>query len=389
MRYSWGKTGNQQISNTAVYTLYAPNYGDNANPSAGTAYDIFGVDTGSLPAGFSRTQTGNPRLRWEETAESNIGLDFSLLDRRISGAIDYFDRTTSDILIQPSVLGVVGEGGQYWFNGATMETTGGELTVEYRDNLGGLTLGISANAGHFADRITHLPEDVIGSYPGNAEKNIIGRSVNSLFGYVADGIFQNEEEVAAHAAQPGKGVGRIRYKDLNGDGVISALDQDYHGDTNPNVEFGVNTSLAYGNFDLSFFLQGVAGRKINNGNKSNTDFPGVWAGANWSRAVLNAWTPENRNATIPAVSLSNVNNETRGSTYFYEDGDYLKVRELVFGYRLPAVGVLPALEGSRLYARVGNLWTIALGQTTLLDPEFGFAEYSAPRNITFGINATF
>lgn len=275
-----------------------------------------------------------------------------------------------------------------WLNGATMETTGGELTLGYRDNLGGVNLNVTANVGHTDDRITYLPPEVVSTYPGNVEKNILGRSVNSIFGYIADGIFQNQAEVDAHATQPGKGVGRIRYKDLNGDGKIDALDQDYLGDTNPDVEYGLNTSLLYGRFDLNVFVQGVLGRKVNNTNKQNTDFVGIWTGANWNRVVLDAWTPQNTRARIPAVSLSNANNEGRSSTYFVEDGDYLKVREVVLGYRLPSLPLIRTQE-ARVYARVGNLWTIALGETTLLDPEFVQSEYPQPRNITFGITATF
>src|SRR5690606_31490275 len=150
--------------------------------------------------------------------------------------------------------------------------------------------------------------------------NILGRSVNSMFGYVADGIFKTQEEVTNHASQPGKDIGRLRYKDLNGDGDINDLDQTYIGVSAPLYEYGVNVALEYKKFDFSAFFQGVFDRDVNNGIKQRTDFSSLWAGINYGERMLNAWTPDNPNATIPAATLVNDNNEGRMSTYFVENG---------------------------------------------------------------------
>lgn len=398
LRASWGVTGNQEIDNNASFALYIPNYGDDHTwgPGNGTAYDLGGFDSGTLPSGFFRTQTGNPDLRWESTTEVNFGVDYRLLDDRLSGSADFFQRDTEDILISPAFIGVVGDGGARWANGASMETQGAEFSLGYNDNFGEVSFGITGNVGSYRDKITSLPEDVVKSYPGNVEQTILGRSINSIFGYVVDGIFQSEEEVAAHANQPGKGVGRLRYADLNDDGIIDALDQRFLGTTSPDFTYGLSSNLGYRSFDLSFFLQGVQGVDVYNGIKTQTDFTSIFTGANFGTRVLDAWTPENPNSRIPALTLANSNNENRSSTYFVEDGSYLKLREVVLGYTLPAAalpGVLSRMEGARLYLRGANLFTLKKtsgeNATTLPDPEVPFGGYPLPRTFTFGVDLSF
>jgi TonB-linked SusC/RagA family outer membrane protein len=394
LRYGWGKTGNQEIANNAQYALYIPGYGDDKTwgPSNGTAYDIKGQDRGTLASGFFRTQTGNPDLRWETTIESNGGADLSLFGDRVSVSLDYFDRTTRDILISPAFIATIGNGGAQWQNGATMKTRGAEATARYEHAAGGLTFGIAANVSGYRDKITKLPESVVKSYPGNAAQNILGHSVSSIFGYVVQGIFQDQAEVTASATQPGKAVGRLRYEDLNGDGKIDALDQTWLGTRNPKVEYGFAPNVAYKGLALSLFVQGVAGSKIYNGIKTQTDFTSIFTGANFGTRVLRAWTPQNRGSTIPALSLANTNDETRSSTYFVEDGSYLKLREVVLSYTIPRRSLPRALApfaGGRLFARGGNLLT-RKGNTTLPDPEMLFFDnYPLPRSLTVGLDLSF
>jgi TonB-linked SusC/RagA family outer membrane protein len=393
LRGSWGITGNQEIENNAQFSLYIPNYGSDRTwgPGTGTAYDLDGSDTGVLQSGFFRVQTGNQDLRWESTTEANFGLDFALFDNRLSGSFDYFDRTTEDILIRPAFIAVIGDGGARWANGATVETEGAELALGFRENRGELSFGLQGNLGAFTNRITKLPESVVRSYPGNVEQTILGHSMNSIFGYVVDGIFQDQAEVDAHAVQPGKAPGRLRYADLNDDGRIDALDQRFLGDINPDLTYGLNTSLSYRGFDFSAFLHGVAGPEIYNGIKTQTDFTSIFTGANFGTRVLDAWTPENRDSDIPALSLANTNDETRPSTYFVEDGSYLKLREVILGYTLPDAGLPGALapvQGARLFLRGGNLVTFT-NSTTLPDPEVPFGGYPLPRTLTLGVDLSF
>lgn len=337
LRAGWGKVGNQEISNIARYGLYQPHYGESAiafNPDNGTAYDIAGNDSGPLPSGFRRIQSGNENLRWETTTETNVGLDFGFNDQKIIGSFDYFARATNDILISPAYLAIKGEGGNRFVNGASLETNGFEVSLSYRNQLGALNYSLTGNVGHYRDKITELPSNVIHSYPGNSEKTILGRSMHSSFGYITDGLFQNQGEVDAHATQPGKGIGRIRYKDLNADGVINPLDQEYIGVSAPDYEYGLNLQAEYKGFNLRIFFQGVQGISVYDSRKRFTDFTGLWAGTNYGKRTLDAWTPLNTGSTIPAVTLSDNNNEGRSSTYFVSNGSYLKLRQVSLGYTL-------------------------------------------------------
>jgi hypothetical protein len=321
----------------------------------------------------------------------NVGLDFALLDNRLSGSFDYFDRTTEDILIRPAFIAVIGDGGARWLNGATVETEGAEVALGYRHARGDLSFGVEGNLGAFTNRITKLPQSVVRSYPGNVEQTILGHSMNSIFGYMVDGIFQDQAEVDAHAVQPGKAVGRLRYADLNDDGRIDALDQRFLGDANPDFSYGVSTSLAWRGLDVSAFLQGVQGPEIYNGIKTQTDFTSIFTGANFGTRVLDAWTPENPGSDIPALSLANTNDETRPSTYFVEDGSYLKLREVTVGYTLPEAGLpapLSPVQGARLYLRGGNLVTFT-NASTLPDPEVPFGGYPQPRTLSLGVDLSF
>ncbi|HLR32550.1 MAG TPA: TonB-dependent receptor [Fodinibius sp.] len=396
LRAGWGRVGNQEIANYASYSLYRANYGDDKTwgGSSGTAYDIGGNDTGTLPSGYVATQTGNPNLKWEETTEVNVGADFGILSDKLTGSFDYFVRNTEDILIQPAFIGVVGDGGNRWLNGASTETSGFELALGYQNSVGDFSYTISGNISSYSDKITHLPESVVDSYPGNSEKDILGRSQFSLFGYVADGLFQNQQEVDNHAQQPGKGIGRIRYKDLNGDGTINSLDQKYIGVASPEFQYGLQTSLKYKNVTLDLFFQGIQGIEVYNEMKFRTDFVGQWSGANFGARTLDAWTPQNSDSSIPAVSLSDNNSESRFSTYYVENGSYLKLRTAKLGYSLPSE-VLDSvgMRNLTIYLQGENLLTFkdnhGADQFTATDPENPANAYPRPLTLTLGLNVSF
>ena len=393
LRASWGMVGNQEISDVARYTLYRSHYGEannSFNSDNGTAYDISGAGSGPLASGFRRTQSGNNNLRWEETTEMNIGLDFGFFEHKLSGSIDYFKKSTADILISPAFLAVRGEGGNQFVNGASVEVTGFEMLMKYQEKVGDFNFSVVGNIGHYKDKITELPADVVRSYPGNAEKTILGESMNAWFGYVTDGIFQNEQEVDAHATQPGKDVGRIRYKDLNGDGTIDALDQNYLGTSTPKFEYGINLRGDYKGFDMNVFFQGISGIVVYNSFKRQTDFTALWAGTNYGTRTLDAWSPTNTSSTIPAVTLTDNNNEGRLSTYFLDNGSYLKLRLVSIGY---TVNDFIGIRNTRIFLSGENLLTFkdnsGIDAFTSPDPENPNLTYPRPLNITLGVNLDF
>lgn len=389
-RYGWGKSGNQEIANNATYALYASIYG--VDPTwgfdNGSAYDIDGNGSGQLPSGFTRIQQGNDSLRWESTQESNIGMDFGLFQNKLTGSVDYFVKKTSDILISPGYLAVVGEGGNYFFNGASMQNKGWEVLLSYNGQISkdvGFT--VTGNFSTYQNKVTYLPQQVLASYAGNGtDKTILGRSINSTFGYIADGLFTTQKELDESAAQTGKGLGRIRYRDINGDNVINDKDRDFIADGNPDFIYGVNFEFTYKNFDLSFFLQGVQGIDVNNGFKTYTDFSSLWVGTNWGDRTLNAWTPSNSTSTIPALTLVDRNNEGRQSTYFFENGSYLKLRNIQLGYNLRHALRRTSIQNARVFLQGSNLATIKSKKFTAADPEVPGNTFPIPSIITAGFN---
>jgi TonB-linked SusC/RagA family outer membrane protein len=393
LRYGWGKTGNQEIANNATYALYAAIYGTDNTFSFdnGSAYDIGGAGTGQLPSGFTLIQQGNDSLRWESTQEHNFGIDFAFLNNKLSGSVDYFIKKTSDILISPGYLAVYGEGGNRWFNGASMENKGIEVILSYNEAFSkDLSLNISANFSSYKNKVTYLPPAILTAYPGNGtDKTILGRPINSLFGYVADGIFSSQAEVDNSPAQTGKGLGRIRYRDLNNDKVIDDKDRDYIADFNPDFLIGLNTEISYKNFDLSFFIQGVVGNDVFNDFKTYTDFSSLWVGTNWGQRTLSGWTPGNASSSIPALTLVNRNNEGRTSTYFIEKGTYFKLRNIQLAYNLKSMLRSKYIQRARVFLQGSNLITIKTKSFTAADPEMPNTGFPIPSVGTIGVNFSF
>jgi hypothetical protein len=318
-------------------------------------------------------------------------MDFGLFNNRLTGSVDYFIKNTSDILISPGYLAVVGEGGNYWFNGASMQNKGYEVLLSYNGALSkSVSFSVTGNLSSYKSKVTSLPEQVLTSYPGNGtDKTILGHSSSAVFGYVAQGLFTTEKEVEESADQVGKGLGRIRYKDLNNDGVIDDKDRDFIADGNPKFLYGLNVELNWKNFDFSFFLQGVQGNDVFNDFKTYTDFSSLWVGTNWGQRTLDAWTPQNPNSTIPALTLVNRNNEGRTSTYFYEKGSYLKLRTVQLGYNLKHAFKGMKAQNARVFVQGTNLLTFKNKSFTAADPEIPTNSFPIPAICTLGLNVSF
>ena len=194
LRYGWGQTGNQNIPGSyPTYSLYQSIYGNAAafSGDSGSAYDLNGKGSGTLPSGFTSIQTGNPQLKWETTTQSNFGLDFGLFNNRFTGSFDYFIKNTTNILIDPPYLAVLGEGGSEYLNGASMENKGFETLLSYSGNIShDVSFNVTGNIAAYRNKVTKLPSDVLTGYPGNGTtQTILGRSINSEYGYVVQGIF--------------------------------------------------------------------------------------------------------------------------------------------------------------------------------------------------------
>ncbi len=398
LRVSWGQTGNQEISNVARYSIFVPNYGagESGGQSYGTSYDIEGVNGGSiLQSGFKRNQIGNDDIKWETTTQTNLGADFSFLGDSLYGSFDWFWKNTKDILVYMPGIAVMGEGSSKWINAGAMKNRGFELNLGWRSTTeGGFSYDINGNISSYRNEITELPATVAanGTFGGNGVESVIGHPFGSQVGYVADGIFKSYEEIDRHAVQEGAGLGRIRWRDLNRDGYITEADQTWIFDPTPAFSYGINLYFQYKGFDLTMFWQGVQGVDVISDLKKETD---LWSGLNIGflnkgRRVLDAWSPANPDSGIPALSRSDVNNEKRVSTYFVENGSFLKLRNIQIGYNLPQAA-LDKMKMSRMrfYVSAQNLLTIKSRDFTGVDPENPNFGYPIPINVTFGLNIGF
>lgn len=398
LRYGWGQNGNSRIDDYAAYMMYEALYDHYAEDwNWGTAYDFTGQGGNNLPSGFRRTQRDNLNLKWETTAQHNFGLDFGFFDSKFGGSFDYYIKKTSDILMKPGTVATLGEGAQMWLNGADIDNKGFELTLNYTDKFGDVGFDVSGVFSHNKQKIIHVPDEVINNFAGNGtDENILGRPKSSMYGYIADGLFQSQSEVDAHATQVGAAPGRIRYKDINKDGKIDNEDRAWLGDQNPALEYGINVALNWKNFDFSVFFNGVFGKKLDvSGWKSWTDIYALsTSGENYGTRMLNAWSPTNTGSSIPAMSINNYNDEGRFSTYYVESGSYMKIRNIELGYTIPkSVLTKVRMSRARLSLRADNVLTLMKtwgdDAYTGLDPETPGNGYPLPFSMTFGVNVSF
>ena len=391
LRLSWGQTGNQAIDNNAQFGLYVVDYGLDRVTS--TAYDLALQGSGTFPSGYRATQLANPNLKWESATQYNIGLDFTLLNNSLYGSIDAYIKNVDDMLINPAYLGGTGEGGNQWQNGPSLRNWGMEFALGYRKQLAcGLGLDINGNLSFFRNRVTYLPTTTTGAYAHTSTEDLVQsrKPYGSIVGYVVDGLFQTQDEVDK-SGQPNARLGGLRYKDLTNDGKITSDDQTWIYNPVPAFSYGLNIGLTYKDFDLTMFWQGVANQDVYNNQKFQTDF---WAitdpGSNKGTRLLGAWNTNNTGSSIPRLSTMNRADEGRASSYYVENGSYLKLRTLQMGYRLPA-SLLSKLHmtSARVYVSGQNLLTIKSSSLTCSDPENPDWNYPLSSSISFGLQVGF
>lgn len=391
IRLSWGKTGNQAIDNNAQFGIYVVDYGLDRITS--TAYDLYLQGSGTFPSGYRATQLPNPNLKWEAATQYNIGTDFSLFHSQLYGSIDWYIKDVDDMLISPAFIGTKGEGGATWMNGPSLRNWGMEFMLGYRKTLScGLGLDISANADFFRNRVTSLPASATGSYAHTSKQTLVQskQPYGSIVGYVVEGLFQTQEEVDA-SGQANARVGGLKYADLDGNNVITADDQDWIYNPVPAFSYGINIGLTYKDFDLSMFWQGVCDKDVYNNQKFQTDFWAVTdAGSNKGSRLLDAWNTNNTDSNIPRLSTTNTADEGRASSYFVENGSYLKLRTLQLGYTVPS-SILSKLKmtSARVYLSGQNLLTIKSSSLTCPDPENPDWNYPLSTSISFGLQLSF
>lgn len=393
LRAGWGQNGSVQgLPRGYTTTPFSTNY-------SATSYPIKGNETGQLESGYYRVWIGNPKLKWETTSQIDLAVDYGLFDRRLSGSFGVYFKKTKDILVQTPYIASMGEGGEPWINGASMNNKGIEFEMTYRnDPARKFQFSISANGGTYKAKIIDIPKDVINKYPGNGlDDNVIGRTPNVIYGLVVDGIFRNQDEIANHATQSGAAIGRLIYRDVNNDGKIDqATDRAYIAVLDPDFFGGIAFNSNYRNFDLNFSLQGVLGNDVYNQWKYESDFWGITlpSGKNHQTRLYDAWYFDKLNANMPAASNVTANAESRTSGYFVENGSYLKLRNIELGYTLPKnISDRLSMQRFRVYALAQNVLTLkkswGANKFTGFDPEMPNYGYLIPLVVTFGVNVTF
>ena len=342
LRASWGQSGNQEIPNDGFDALYAKD----AN-------------------GVHLIRLANPNEKWETTSQTDIGIDLSVLKNKLTFTTDYFSKNTTGILLPLTPPGVVGDYLPSYFNSGAVTNKGLEFAVNFKNNSHEFKYNINANIATLSNMVNKLDTNLKSIANDNQHTiTIAGQPLNSYFGYVFDGIYQNTAEINkqlfsnTNNTQPGD----IRFKDLNGDGKIDANDRTYIGNPNPKVTYGIAFSCSYKNFDMSLLFQGVQGVDRYNDSKQILNYD--TRPFNSTTAVLDAWHGDGTSNTTPRLSFNDVGG-SKVSSVFVEDASYLRLKNIEIGYTFAKEVI--GINYLRLYVSGQNMLTFT--KYTGLDPE--------------------
>lgn len=343
IRASWGRNGNQEIPNYAYQNLYT-----------------------ITPNGPELQRLGNDNLKWEETTQTNFGLDFGFFNNKLTFSTDYFVKQTDDILLSLTPPGIAGNLNATFVNAGSVENKGFEFALGYQNNDHDFKYGVNANLATLKNNVTKLHRNVPNIQDDiNHTRTVVGQPINAYYGYEFIGIYQNQGEVDSYlyADAAGRVPGDMKFRDVNGDGQINGDDRTFIGSPIPEMTYGLNFNASYKGFDISFLFQGVEGVDRYNDLKQILNFD--TRPFNSTTAVLGAWNGEGTSNTQPRLTL-NPNGGQEISSAMVEDASYLRLKNLEIGYTFGNRAV-PGINSLRVYVSGQNLltWTDYSG----LDPE--------------------
>ncbi|WP_026707118.1 TonB-dependent receptor [Flavobacterium frigidarium] len=396
LRASWGQIGN--LGSLQPYEFSVP---------LTQTTSLLG-DTPIINYGYAERKLSNPDLIWESSEQTNLGLDFGLLKNKLSGTIDVFVKTNKDMLVNNQLPGLAGANEGQTVNAGKVENKGVELSLNYRESIGDFKMDFTINASTLKNRVVSIKDDLTYFEPQGRARvrslpiaNVyeVGSALNSFYGFSTDGLFQSVDEVNNYVNstgvkyQPNAVAGDIKFKDINGDGLINNSDRIVLGNPFPKTTYSFNANLNYKGFDMNIFLQGVAGNSVFNAVKHtglNASFPGY----NLLAESKNAWSPTNTNTSIPILSSKdNNNNFGRISDFYIEDGSFLRLRNVSLGYTFDNQLFNDKVK-LRVYVSAQNLFTIT--KYSGMDPEVGLnnfgmdlGRYPLSRIYMSGINLSF
>jgi TonB-dependent starch-binding outer membrane protein SusC len=379
---SYGVTGSQEIGN----------YSWQAFINGNAAY----VFNNQLAPGFTQTRFANPNIVWESKVSTNVGLDLGMFNDKLLFTAEYFDNISRDILVGIRIPRSAGSFDNPIVNGASLRNKGFEFNLNYNNSVGDFQYSVGANFFTLKNEVLRLGE---GNEPiyGAHSRTDVGGEIGAFYGWQMDGLFQTREEITNHAFQNAfTAPGDIRFKDLNGDGLINDLDRTYLGSAIPKIYYGTNLNASYKNFDMFMFFQGHAGNKVISGVYQSVNYAAGYE--NYHKDVLNHWTPENRNTLVPRPVIADPNNNGRTSERWLQDGSYIRLQNVQLGYTVPTnLFNKKAFDRARVYVSGQNVFTITGYKG--FDPDFlndglfsrGFDGGSIPNPRTFmaGIQLSF
>ena len=364
LRASYGVNGNDSIGDF-VYAVYM-NGGNNYH--FGTQGNTENLQQGSKPSNLA-----NPNVRWEQSKQVDVGLDFGFLGNRLTATVDYYNKKTEGMLLALPVPSYSGESAPTG-NLGDMVNQGVELELSWRDSAGDFNYFINANATYNQNRLTYLGDDATSLYCGDGKlgqlsRGLVGLPFPYFYGLKMDGIFQNQSEIDAYVDKNGKVIqpnavpGDIRFVDVDGDGSITDDDRTYIGKGAPDWTFGVTIGFDWKGIDFSMLMQGQFGNVQTFNVYRRTDLPYV----NLNRNVLNRWTGEGSTNKYPRFTF-NDNMNMKVSDVWLEDATFLRCRNLQLGYTLPQnITQKAKIQRLRFFFQAENLFTLT--KYTGCDPE--------------------
>lgn len=395
LRGGYGVLGNQEIDNYQYSSTITTgiNYPDGNG----------GLLQGAFPKNFA-----NPDIKWEETAMTNVGIDFMAFNNRLSLTADYYVKNTKDILLTVPIPISSGGANDPIRNAGKIRNNGFEFNLGWMDQPNpDISYGINLIGSFNKNKVIAMGSESGSIKGGSTNQNITtsetkaGYPIGGYWLISTAGYFNSQEEVDAYAKdgkkiQPAAEPGDIKFVDANNDGVINDDDRVFQGSPFPDFTFALNGNMRYKNFDLSIGLQGVLGNKIYNATRQTLE--DVTKGSNFLASCLDYWTPENKNASHPRLTWDDPNRNTRAeSDRYLENGSYLRLRSVQLGYTFPQTWFKGAIQHARVYINAENLFTITSYSGYSPDANAdnanyrGFDNFIYPTNRTFmlGLNVTF
>jgi TonB-dependent starch-binding outer membrane protein SusC len=395
IRGGYGTMGNQlPVSPQNQYYLYGGGIGD-------SYYDLNGTGNSSLQ-GFRPTTIGNDAVKWETNVYTNIGFDAGFFNNTLEVVFDWYSRTSQDLLFRPEVPAIYGAATAPVLNIGEMRNSGIDMQIIYKRIWSDFNFSANATMTTYSNEIVGIAPnfdffDAGGSRIGSFSRSQVGRSIGEFFGYNVIGLFQTDAEVSGAPVQTGAEPGFFRYENVDteatvtddtspdfGRQVINPDDRTFIGNPHPDFTYGLNLDFGWKNFDLSAFFYGSQGNEIFNYNKWWLDFWPSFQGQKSTDLLYRSWLPNRTDTEVPKASnISNFSTNTQSTSYYVEDGSFLRLRQIQLGYTFPKATVGNVFSNLRVYVQGVNLFTIT-GYSGM-DPEMSYSGESSGDN-NFGVD---